>query len=89
MITLTHFHGMSKEDIKLKIKESRHDSRMYERWISINCSMEGFTIPQIALMLNRNENTIREWISNFNTDGAEGLFRDSPQGKKKDFPINR
>ena len=89
MITLKHFQGISQEDIKKKIKENRHDSRMYERLVSINCSMAGFTINQIATILNRSEDTIREWISNFQTGGIEGLSRETPPGKKNDFPMGK
>jgi len=45
--------------------------------------MKGLSVPEIAEMLFRNENTIREWIESFNSEGERGLKRESPPGSEK------
>lgn len=83
MIAVTNFHGLSLKDIKNKIRINRKDPRMYERWLCINASVEGHSIQTMALLFDRNEDTLREWIKDFNKKGEEGLQRDSPPGAKK------
>ena len=82
MIKITNFHGMSNKNIKNRIRKSK-DIREYERWLCINYSMKGFSVPEIAQMLFRNEKTIREWITNFNLEGPKGIEREHPPGLKK------
>jgi hypothetical protein len=60
MIKVTHFHGMSELDIKNKVKETRRDFRLCERWICINSSVKGLSVPQITEIINRSEETVRE-----------------------------
>jgi len=83
MIKITNMHGLTKEDIKHKIRKS-NDIREHERWICINSCIEGYTAPEIACIIDRDEQTIRDWITGFNEDGIEGLKRENPKGKKKD-----
>ena len=73
---------MSKDDIKSNMRKDK-DPRIYERWVCINCSIEGKTVPEIALILYREEKTIREWIGAFNREGPVGIRSESPTGKKK------
>jgi transposase len=82
MIKVTDFHGMSSKDIKQKVRKSK-DTRQYERWLCIHFSMEGLSVPEIAKLLFRNEDTVREWIESFNREGIKGLERESPPGSEK------
>ena len=82
MIKVTNFHGMSIDDIKIRIRKSA-DVREHERWICISSSMNGYSVPEISNLLFRNEKTIREWINNFNLEGPKGIERDHPPGLKK------
>lgn len=82
MIKVENFHGMSQDDIKKKIRQCK-DTRDYERWLCINFSIKGKNVPEIAELLFRNEQTIREWIESFNKKGVEGLERISPPGLEK------
>jgi len=82
MIRVTSFHGMSSKDVKQRVRRSK-DTREYERWLCIHFSMEGLTVPEIAKLLFRDENTILEWIESFNQKGIEGLERESPPGSGK------
>ena len=82
MIKVTNFHGLSSVSLKQKVLKSK-DTRAYERWLCIHFSMEGLTVPEISKMLFRNENTIREWIESFNSEGERGLKRESPPGSEK------
>ncbi len=82
MIKVERFHNLSINQINEKLRKSK-DKREYERWICIKCSIEGLTVAFIAALLNRNEQTIRDWIVDFNRDGEKGLSRHSPPGQKK------
>ena len=82
MTKVTNFHGMSIKDIKKRIRKSA-DVREHERWICINSCMKGHSVPEISELLCRNEKTIREWINNFNLEGAKGIERAHPPGLKK------
>lgn len=83
MLKITNFNGMTENEIKKKVTKSK-DIREYERWICINSSIKGLSPPDIAQIINRDEKTIRKWITDFNSYGEKGLKRISPQGKKKD-----
>jgi len=82
MIRVEHFHGMSTDDIDQSLRESKN-SRDHERWVCIRSSIHGLSVSDIASILSRNEKTVREWIANFNLEGAKGLLRQSPPGQKK------
>lgn len=82
MIKITNLHGISQEDIKQKMRQSK-DAREHERWVCINSSIKELSPPEIAEILNRDEKTIREWITSFNLEGPKGIERNQPPGKKK------
>jgi transposase len=82
MTKVEQFHGMSLEDIKKQVRKCK-DTRKYERWLCISHSIKGYSVSEIADLLFRNEQTIREWIEAFNREGAKGLERISPSGIEK------
>ena len=82
MIRVEHFHNLTKQDIKQRIRKCKV-TREHERLVCIKSSMEGLDVPMIATILCRDEQTIREWIHTFNTEGEIGLLRESPPGLKK------
>lgn len=82
MIKITNLHEMTKDAIKKKISQSK-DKREHERWLCVYMSIKGLSVPDIADYLDREEKTIREWITAFNMDGSLGIQRQSPSGRKK------
>jgi len=82
MIRVEHFHGMSMEDVKQKVRQSK-DTRIFERWLCVSCSMKGQSVTEIAGLLFRNEQCVRDWIESFNRAGPQGLERMSPPGQGK------
>jgi len=52
----------------------REVGRVAERMRMILLSARGFAVPQIALIFECDEATIRRWIDRFNTEGMAGLY---------------
>jgi transposase len=63
---------------ELKRLARREVGRVSERIRMILLSSRGYTVPQIATIFECDEETVRDWIERFETEGVPGL-RDRPR----------
>jgi transposase len=62
-----------------RIEQARRtQSHLAERCHYILLNAQGWSVPQIAQRLDRNEHTIRTWLKAYRTEGLAGL-RNTPQ----------
>ena len=56
-------------------KISQTSAKDSEKALMALLSNEGKSIPEIALMLKRNQHTIRDWLKRYKTQGIKGMFK--------------
>jgi len=86
MISITNFHEMTIKDFALEYRKSK-SKRDAERWLALKLVAQGKHIPEVANILDHQEETIRDWVKAFNDKGREGLLYVEPEGQKKDYLI--
>lgn len=57
-----------------KILEHKNDSKLAERARIIRLADKGFTVSEIANIMDSDVRTIRKWIKRFNAEGIKGLY---------------
>ena len=76
MIFVRSLDEAERRDLKRLVR--REVGRVSERIRMILLSSRGYTVPQIAVIFECDEATVRTWIERFDADGLEGL-RDRPR----------
>jgi transposase len=65
------------------LEQTRRTSRsqVAERCHDVRLNASGCSVPQIAQRLERNEHTIRQWLSAYQVQGVMGLHNPPPPGR--------
>jgi transposase len=64
--------------LKTLVRSRTASIRLVERARIIEAASQGQSIPEIAVSLNQNENTVRKWFKRFSEQGIAGLS-DAPR----------
>lgn len=57
------------------------NKRTYERFLALALLKEGKTALEVSKLLNRNYQTILNWVTRYNDDGIEALYYKPPPGQ--------
>ena len=72
---MVYIHPLSSEEKEqLTMITRREIGRVAERARSILLSNKGYSVQQIAFILERSDKTIRRWICQYEAQGCDGLF---------------
>ena len=67
----------------LELKKFRKQASLkdFEKALMVLLNNDGKSVPEIALMLKRNQHTIRDWLKRYKTQGIKGLNRNFSPGR--------
>ena len=71
----------SGQQLKLENFRKQASSKDSEKALMALLSNDGKSVPEIALMLKRNQHTIRDWLKRYRTQGINGLSRNFSPGR--------
>jgi transposase len=71
----------SVQQLKLENFRKQASSKDSEKALMTLLSNDGKSVPEIALMLKRNQHTIRDWLKRYRTQGINGLSRNFSPGR--------
>ena len=71
----------NEQRLKLESFRKQASSKDSEKALMTLLSNDGKSVPEIALMLKRNQHTIRDWLKRYNTQGIKGLNRNFSPGR--------
>ena len=71
----------NEQRLKLESFRKQASSKDSEKALMTLLSNDGKSVPEIALMLKRNQHTIRDWLKRYNTQGIKGLSRNFSPGR--------
>lgn len=71
----------NKQRLELESFRKQASSKDSEKALMALLSNDGKSVPEIALMLKRNQHTIRDWLKRYSTQGINGLSRNFSPGR--------
>ena len=71
----------NEQRLKLESFRKQASSKDSEKALMALLSNDGKSVPEIALMLKRNQHTIRDWLKRYRTQGINGLSRNFSPGR--------
>jgi len=71
----------NEQRLELGIFRKQASSKDSEKALMILLSNDGKSVPEIALMLKRNQHTIRDWLKRYKAQGIKGLRRNFSPGR--------
>jgi len=71
----------SEQRLKLESFRKQASSKDSEKALMALLSNDGKSVPEIALMLKRNQHTIRDWLKRYRAKGINGLSRNFSPGR--------
>ncbi len=69
------------QQLELESFRKQASSKDSEKALMTLLSNDGKSVPEIALMLKRNQHTIRDWLKRYKTQGIKGLSRNFSPGR--------
>src|ERR671926_1556105 len=72
---------LSPEEHALLEQTRRTQPHLAERCHYVLLNAQGWSVPQIAQRLDRNEHTIRTWLKAYRAEGLAGLRNTPPPGR--------
>ena len=70
-----------KQRLKLEGFRKQASTKDSEKALMALLSNDGKSVPEIALMLKRNQHTIRDWLKRYKFQGINGLRRNFSPGR--------
>ena len=71
----------NEQQLELKSFRKQASSKDSEKALMTLLSNDGKSVPEIALMLKRNQHTIRDWLKRYKNQGIKGLNRNFSPGR--------
>jgi len=71
----------NKQRLELESFRQQASSKDSEKALMALLSNDGKSVPEIALMLKRNQHTVRDWLKRYRTQGINGLNRNFSPGR--------
>ena len=71
----------NEQRLKLESFRKQASSKDSEKALMALLSNDGKSVPEIALMLKRNQHTIRDWLKRYRAQGINGLSRNFSPGR--------
>jgi len=71
----------NEQRLELKKFRKQASSKDSEKALMTLLSNNGKSVPEIALLLKRNQHTIRDWLKRYKTQGIKGLNRNFSPGR--------
>jgi transposase len=79
---MVYIHPLSSEEKEKLQKMTRQQiGRVAQRARAILLSNHGYTVQEIAFILERSDKTIRRWLRQYESDGCDGLFSQPRAGR--------
>jgi len=69
------------QEIELKNFRRQASSKDSEKALMVLLSNDGKTVSEIALILKRNQHTVRDWLKRYQNQGIMGLYRNFSPGR--------
>ena len=71
----------NEQQLKLENFRKQVSSKDSEKALMVLLSNDGKSVSEIALMLKRNQHTIRDWLKRYGAQGINGLSRNFSPGR--------
>ncbi len=71
----------NEQRLELESFRQQASSKDSEKALMALLSNDGKSVPEIALMLKRNQHTIRDWLKRYRAQGINGLSRNFSPGR--------